>query len=160
MKDKNDAALRQDLRDFYEDYAGALDDVRLEDWVGFFADDAVYKVISRETHSQGLSHATIYCDGLAMIRDRAAAVQETAVFEPRVLRHFVGGPRIISRDGDEIAVTANFLITEALFDAEPQILMMGRYLDKLVERGGDLKFRERLAVYDNHRVRTTLVIPV
>src|SRR5438105_15714445 len=86
--------LRAELRDLYEDYAATLDEGRLEDWPGFFSDGAVYKVMGRESYDQGLSHATIYCDNLAMIRDRAASIRETAVFEPRLLRHFVSGVRV------------------------------------------------------------------
>ena len=75
---------RPTLRDLYEDYAAAIDDMRLEDWAGFFTEDAVYKVMGRETFDQGLTHATIYCEGAAMIRDRAAAVRSVSGNLPRV----------------------------------------------------------------------------
>jgi anthranilate 1,2-dioxygenase small subunit len=155
-----DSALRSELRDLYEDYAAALDEMRLEEWTGFFAEGALYRVMARETFEQGLTHATIYCDGLPMIRDRAASIRNTSVYEPRSLRHFISGVRVTSTARGEIAARANFLIVECKYDREPQVLMVGEYLDRLVSAPGGLRFKERTAIYDNYRVGTTLVIPV
>lgn len=151
--------LRAAVRDFYDDYAAALDADRVEDWPAFFAEDALYQVMSRESHSQGLTHATMYCKGIRMIRDRAAAIRQTAVFEQRVIRHFVSNVRVEERGG-VIEGGANFLLIESLYDSEPQVLMVGEYIDVLVRDGDAFKFKRRSAVYDNYRVRTTLVLPV
>ena len=80
------------------------------------------------------------------------------MFEPRQLRHMVSAVRV---DGDREAASAqaSFAIFECLSDREPHILMVGRYLDRLVREGSELRFRERICVYDNYRIRTTLVIP-
>jgi anthranilate 1,2-dioxygenase small subunit len=152
--------LRAELRDLYEDYAASLDEGRLEDWPKFFTEGSVYKVMARESFDQGLTHATIYCDGLGMIRDRAASVRETAVYEPRLLRHFISGVQVDEAGDAEIVARANFLVVESLYAAESQILMVGEYRDRLVRTAEGLKFRERLALYDNYRIRTTLVLPV
>ena len=39
--------------DFNARYGRALDDGRLADWMAFFTDDAVYKVIAREAYDLG-----------------------------------------------------------------------------------------------------------
>jgi len=161
LNDKISAqVLRAQIRELYEDYAAALDEGRLEDWAAYFTEGSVYKVMGRESYDQGLSHATIYCDGLGMIRDRAASIRETAVYEPRLLRHFISGVRIEAVGEDEIVARANFQVVESLYAAEPQILMVGEYRDRLAPTPEGLKFKERLALYDNYRIRTTLVIPV
>ena len=161
IKEKSvSAQLKEAVRDLYDDYAQAVDDQELDRWVGFFSDDAVYRVIARESHALGLSHATIYCDGIGMIRDRATMLERVAVFEPRVLRHFITGVRIHSASADCIVASGNFLIIESLFDAEPQLLMVGQYQDEIVSTGGELRFKKRDAIYDQYRVRTTLVMPV
>ena len=152
--------LRAELRDLYDDYAFCLDDMDLDGWCGFFTEDCTYKVISFENHSEGLPLALIECRGIGMVRDRVAAIRETTVYEPRQLRHFVSGVRVDSVEGDVVAARANFLIAESLADREPQIAMVGRYLDRLVRIGKALKFQERLCVYDNYRIRTSLVVPV
>lgn len=152
--------LRAELRDLYDDYAVCLDEMDLDGWCGFFTDDCTYRVISFENHSEGLPLALIECRGVGMVRDRVAALRETAVYEPRQLRHFVSGVRVEAGAGGTIAGRANFLVAECLSDREPQIALVGRYLDRLVRVGAALKFRERLCVVDNHRIRTSLVVPV
>lgn len=159
MAKQSISSLRNELRDIYDDYCAVLDEGRLDDWIGYFTDDALYMVMSRESFVNGLSHATMYCDGRAMIKDRANAIRETSVFEPRTLRHFVSGVRVLN-DGDVIEARASFLLTEALYNSEPEILMVGEYLDVLRREDGALKFKKRQAVYDNFRIRTALVMPV
>ena len=154
------AISRAELRDFYEDYAAVLDAEALAEFPSFFTKDAKYQVISRENHDDGLEHAPIFCLGRAMIEDRVTATVEAALYQPRSLRHFVSGVRIVGVEGDEVRAEANFLIVESLVEKEPEILMVGRYLDRVVREAGALKFRERSCVYDNYRIRTTLVIPV
>lgn len=151
---------RGELRDFFEDYAACLDAEALRDLPAFFTEDAKYQVISRENHDDGLEHASIFCLGRAMIEDRVTATVEAALYQPRSLRHFISGVRIVGEEGGEVRTEANFLIIESLVEREPRLLMVGRYLDRVVREGGALKFRERTCVFDNYRIQTTLVIPV
>ena len=152
--------MKEAIRDLYDDYAATVDNMDLTRWTHFFTDDALYRVIARESYSQGLTHATIYCEGIGMIRDRATLVDQVAVFEPRTLRHFISGVRIKNASPRTIEATANFLVIESLFDAEPQLLMVGEYVDEIVRTQDGLRFKKRDAVYDQYRVRTTLVFPV
>ena len=154
------AALRTQLRDLCDDYASALDDFDLTAWTAFFTDDCLYRVVSLENFSQGLPLSTIECHGAGSLRDRIAAIRETAVYEPRTLRHLVSGVRIRSMEAGEILAQASFAIFESLSDREPHLFMTGRYLDRVVREDGRLKLRERVCVYDNYRVRTSLVFPV
>ena len=154
------AEVKQSVRDLYDEYAAVVDAMDLQRWTEYFTEDAVYRVIARESYAMGLPHATIYCDGMAMIRDRVTMLDRVAVFEPRVLRHFITGVRIQSANADNIKATANFLVIESLFDAEPQLLMVGEYVDEIAVTGGAMLFRKRDAIYDQSRVRTTLVFPV
>jgi anthranilate 1,2-dioxygenase small subunit len=151
--------LRAELRDLYDDYAAALDDLDFERWTGFFTDDCVYRVVSMENFKEKLPLSTMACHGTGSLRDRAAAIRQTAVFEPRTLRRMVSGVRIDAAE-EEIRAQANFAIFESLSDREPHLFMVGRYLDRVVRQDGQLKLRERVCVYDNYRVRTSLVFPV
>ena len=153
-------ALRLEIEDFHTAYCAALDDGRYDEWPGFFTEDCLYKVISRENHDEGLPAATIFCDGIAMLRDRIVAVRETQVYEPRAWRHFISGVRVLENNGDVIRARANFMLSEAMSDENPTLFLVGRYLDTLVRRDGRLLLRERLAVYDNHHVRRSLIVLV
>jgi len=152
--------LRVELQSFYEAYARALERGDLRAWTEFFCEDALYRVISLESFKQELSHATLYCDGKAMIRDRATLLGEVSYYETRQLRYFISGLSFSCADDGVIHSRANFLVVESLFDAEPQILMVGEYVDEIEKQAESFRFRKRSAVYDQYRIRTTLVYPV
>jgi anthranilate 1,2-dioxygenase small subunit len=153
-------ALQEEIRRLNEEVADMLDEDQIERFPSYFVDDCVYQVVSRENYSEGLPQATIYCDGIGMVRDRVIALRETQVYVPRAWRHFISGTRITAIVDGEIHARANFLITESMSDADPTVFLVGQYLDVLVRDGENLKFRQRLAVYDNHHVRRSLIVPV
>lgn len=153
-------ALQDDIRRLYDEVADLLDQDEVERFPSYFIEDCVYQVVSRENYSEGLPQATIYCDGINMVRDRVIALRETQVYVPRIWRHFISGIRVTAIDGDDIHVRANFLLTEAMSDADPTIFLVGQYLDVLVREDDTLKFKQRLAVFDNHHVRRSLIAPV
>lgn len=153
-------ALTQEVRELYEEVADLLDRDEVERLPAYFLDDCLYQVISRENHEQGLPQATIFCDGIRMLRDRIVALRETQVYEPRYWRHFISGVRILGTDKGEIRAQANVLLTEAMSDSEPTVHVVGRYVDRLVRQEGRLWFRERSVIYDNYRLVRSLIVPV
>ena len=157
-------ALRAALRDFYDDYALALDDLDLEGWVDFFVEDCHYRVIPRENVDAGLPLGLIYCMSKDMLRDRVTALRQTTVFEPRSLRHFIGPVRVREITGSRIRAEANFAIVESLSDREPTLNLVGTYVDELEHagHGADLGFAlvRRDCVVDNYRIRNSLIVPV
>lgn len=154
------ALLRAALRDFYEDYAACLDAGDLERWPDFFVEGCRYRVLSKENHDAGLPLSLIYCDGRDMLIDRVTALRESTVFEPRALRHFLSCVRPLEVDGDRIRAEANFAILECLSDRDPIVNMVGRYVDTLVETDEGFLIKDRWCVYDNYRIRTSLIVPV
>lgn len=152
--------LERAVTRFYEDYAAVIDSGNLDAWPSFFTDDCKYQVIARENYDAGLPHATIYCDGIGMVRDRAAATRDCTVYEPRYLRHFLSSIRVWDVDGDLVRATGSFLVIESVSDKEPYAHIVGQYLDQIVAGPQGLKLRERLCVYDNYRIFNSLVFPV
>ncbi len=102
----------------------------------------------------------IYCMNKNMVRDRVTALRETTMFEPRSLRHFISGVRVLEVQGDHIVAQANFAVMESLSDREPTLNMVGRYLDVVRVTPEGLAFSRRDCVYDNYRVRTSLIVPI
>ena len=152
--------LKQELWELYEDYAHTCDRQDFQAWTTFFTQDCEYKAISRENFDEGLPHATLYCDGLGMVKDRALALGETAVYEPRSLRHFISGLRVNEVGDGVIESEANFLVVESMSDREPRVVFVGTYVDRVVREGDTLKFQSRQAVFDNYRVLASLVVPI
>src|SRR6201987_5546729 len=92
--------LRAEIEQFNAIYATALDDQRLSDWSEMFTDDGSYVVLSRENHDRGMPVGLIYCEGRAMIRDRAFALEKTAMFAPRYLRHVIGNLSVLDEEAN------------------------------------------------------------
>lgn len=153
-------ALENDIRRLFDEVADLLDQDEVERFPEYFIDDCVYQVVSRENYAQDLPQAAIYCDGIGMVRDRVIALRETQVYVPRTWRHFLSGIRITALDDRDIHVRSNFMVTEAMSDADPTLFLVGQYLDVLVRQDGALKFRQRLAIFDNHHIRRSLIVPV
>lgn len=155
-----DLALRLAVEDLYAEYAHTIDDDRLEEWPGLFAENGVYRVTTRENYDNGLPLAMVYCDGRGMMADRISALRTANIYEPHVYCHALSAVRVIGRSGDTIRARSNFSVMRTMQEGETSLFAVGRTFDTLVEEGGRLRFKERLAVLDSRRVDTLLVIPV
>lgn len=153
--------LRLEIDEFNARYAAVLDRGNLSRWPEFFAADPLYRITSRENFDANLPISLIYCDSKGMLVDRADAIQNTMVFEPRVILHFITNVEVNEISGSGIvAAQSNFLLVENLVDRNPRLLMAGRYVDKFVREDGELLLKERHCVYDTVTVQTSVIYPV
>jgi anthranilate 1,2-dioxygenase small subunit len=154
--------LHHEIHNFNAAYAAALDEQRLTDWVEMFTDDAFYVVISRENADKGLPVGLIYCDSKAMIYDRAFALEKTAMFAPRYLRHIIGNLQVLEQNGQpSIRARANYALIQVLYDRpDAKLHQVGVYHDVFRRVNGELKLAERKCVYDNLLVDNALCLPV
>ena len=164
---RNDARLeamllRHEIEQFNLAYGDALDDQRLADWSEMFTPDASYVVLSRENADRGHPVGLIYCDSQGMIRDRAFALEKTAMFAPRYLRHIIGGAQVLGEDADGgVRARANYVVLQVLFDRPDATLhQVGVYHDVFRRTESGLKLAQRRCVYDNLLVPNALCIPV
>ena len=98
-----------------------------------------------------------------MLKDRAFAIMNTAMFAPRYLRHFVTNTRVIAMHADgAIEAQANYILLETLHDnPKGSIHQAGAYRDVFERQpDGRLLLRRRVCVYDNLLVPNALVLPV
>jgi anthranilate 1,2-dioxygenase small subunit len=154
--------LRAEIDEFNASYASALDDQRLMDWSGMFTEDASYVVLSRENHDRGMPVGLIYCENQAMICDRAFALENTAMFAPRYLRHIVSNTQILSfTPAGDIQARANYVVLQVLFDRPDATLhQVGVYHDVFRRTASGLRLAKRRCVYDNLLVPNALCVPV
>lgn len=148
------------VRDFYDRYTSILDDDNLEEWPGFFTEDAVYRIIARENVDLGLAHATLYCRGNAMLRDRVNSIRKAMIFQNRHIRRFTSSVCLKSVEPGTIKAQANFLVVESFADAVPEIAFVGRYMDEIVDEGISLLLRRRDCVFDNHWTPRSVILPI
>ncbi len=154
--------LHHEVDQFNAAYAAALDEQRLADWVEMFTDDAFYIVISRENADKGMPVGLIYCDSKGMIYDRAFALEKTAMFAPRYLRHIIGNLQILGEDQHgAIRARSNYVVIQVLYDRpEAKLHQVGVYHDVFRRVDGVLKLAERRCIYDNLLVDNALCLPV
>ncbi|HET6240341.1 MAG TPA: aromatic-ring-hydroxylating dioxygenase subunit beta [Acetobacteraceae bacterium] len=153
--------LHHEIDQFNARYAAALDAQRLTEWTEMFTPDAFYLVTSRENADHNLPVGLIYCEGQGMIRDRAFALENTAMFAPRYLRHIIGNLIVHSEDPNgDIRAQANYVVLQVLFDRPDATLhQVGVYHDIFHRTATGLKLRERRCVYDNLLVPNALCLP-
>ena len=87
VMDRTTNALRDarlEIEEFNYAYADTLDRFDVDGWVEYFTEDAFYHVIARDNAESGLPLGLIYCEGRAMMKDRAYALLNTEMFAPRV----------------------------------------------------------------------------
>jgi anthranilate 1,2-dioxygenase small subunit len=159
-----DAASHRDLRAQIEtlmaDYVHCIDDDRLEELPGYFEEKGRYRVVTRENYELALPVSLIYCDGRNMLADRISALRTANIFEPHVYCHLISSIKLMSVNGDEFTARSNFAIIRTMSEGDASIFASGRYFDRIVKHGDELKFRERVAVLDSRRIDTLLVIPI
>ena len=155
-----DLALRLRIDALMADYVHCIDGDRLEEWPGFFVDGGTYAVTTRENHELGLPMSILYCKGQGMLRDRIAALRSANIYEPQVYCHIVGAVKVLESVAGEHHTLANFTVTRTMADGAMALFACGRYVDRIVEDAGVLRFRDRLVVLDSRRIDTLLAIPL
>jgi anthranilate 1,2-dioxygenase small subunit len=97
-----------------------------------------------------------------MIYDRAFALDKTAMFAPRYLRHIIGNLQLLGEDQNgDLRARANYVVLQVLFDRpDAKLHQVGVYYDKFRRVGEQLKLAERRCVYDNLLVDNALCLPV
>jgi 3-phenylpropionate/cinnamic acid dioxygenase small subunit len=150
---------RDSLRDFYDDYYSALDDLRLHEWPEFFTEDCIYRVIPRENYEAGYTLSTIYAESRGMLIDRVLGLTRTQMYAPRYYRRFPGVPRIVSREGEGVRTRHNLLVVQTLIDKKTEIVLSAVCHDVVVTDDERLRLRERIVVFDSEMIPNSLIYP-
>jgi len=153
--------MREDLIALNAEYAAALDDDRLEDWPGFFAEQCFYRITTAQNHAQGLQAGLVYCDSRQMLADRVLSLRRANVYERQRYRHLLGLPRVLGTAVGVTSVDTGFAVLRIVRGGTTDVFASGRYLDE-VERGpgGSLQLRRRDVVCDSSRIDTLLAVPL
>lgn len=152
--------IRQRIEDFIHDYAHCIDDDRLEDWPEFFTESCRYQIIDRENYARGSVVGVMTCDSQGMLRDRILALRDANIYEPHVYRHLISGIRIQGENDGEWTVQTSYAVIRTMQEGDVSVFSSGKYLDRIILEGDQLRFRERLVICDSIRIDTLIVIPI
>lgn len=147
------------IDELYARYAACLDDRRFEEWPDFFTDECTYRVVPRENYDRGFPLATLSFESKGMLRDRVYAITETLFHEPYYTRHLIGGILAEPDDGG-FRARANYLVVRTKSGSLSEVYSAGRYLDRIVDDAGTLRFREKLCIFDSELIPNSLIYPL
>lgn len=153
-------ALRLRMDALMADYVHCIDEDRLEEWPDFFTDDARYRVTSRENHELNLPVNLIYCDGKGMIRDRISALRTANIYEPHTYCHMLSALRILDAEDGVYRAQSNFTVIRTMSEGDMSVFVCGKYIDRIVEQDGALKFNRRDVILDSRQIDILLAIPI
>ncbi len=155
----SDPKLRNAVEDLYARYVHALDNEEFAAWLSLFVDDCTYKVQARENHARRLPLAVMAYESLGMLKDRVYGIRETLYHQPYYQRHAVTN-LLISSVETVVQVAANYSVIRTKRNCLPDLFSAGRYLDTLVWQGAELKFKDKLCIYDTDLIANSLIYPV
>ena len=147
------------IEDLYADYAACLDDARFAEWPGFFTEDCSYKVVARENFDRGLPLALLAFESRGMLVDRVYGITQTLFHEPYYQRHIISG-LIVKPDGAGFSVRANYVVIRTKAGALPLVYSAGRYIDRIVEADGSLRYAEKICVFDSELIANSMIYPI
>jgi salicylate 5-hydroxylase small subunit len=147
------------LQELHAEYAAALDARELDRWPALFTEACSYKLQSRENFERGLPLCILHLDSRAMLADRVYGARETIYHDPYAQRHLGGPPRLLAREGDSLLTETPVLVVRTKRDAMPEVLLAGRYLDRVVPTAEGLRFAQRWLVFDNDLLANSIVDP-
>lgn len=142
--------------------ARCIDDDRLEDWPGFFADPCLYKITTAADHRDSLEAGIVFANSLGMLRDRVSALREANIYERQRYRHILGAPLLADDTAGSFALRSEtaFLVLRIMRDGTTAIFASGKYLDAWRLDGGGPRLTERIVICDSARIDTLLALPL
>ena len=153
-----DLELQLAVERLHAQYVQALDSDQLEDWPGFFTENARYRIATAENEQRGLPLSVLSAEGRAMMRDRVQSLRHANIYEPQRYRHLVSAVVVEKTSAREARSTSNFVVIRVMQDGETIIFATGRYVDRISLP--DMKYDERVVICDSRRFDTLLAIPL
>lgn len=145
---------------FLLDYAHRLDDGNIDDWPGFFAEDALYQITTRENEAAGYPIGIMLCEGRGMMEDRVLALKTANVYEPQTCCHIVGRPEIVEESPGVYGARSNFSVFRTMERGDTDLFAIGKYLDRIAIEDGVPVFKSRRVILDSRCVDVLLVFPL
>lgn len=154
------ADMKARVDDLYARYAETICDGRIKEWPDFFTDVCLYRVTQRSNHERGMLLGPMFAETKGGLIDRVIAIENSLVYAPRALCYVIGTIRIVEQDAVGVNARSMFCAYHTLDNGDSELLMVGRSFDRIVVQGDELKFSERVVVFDTERTPGALVYPV
>jgi p-cumate 2,3-dioxygenase beta subunit len=141
---------REEVEDFLYAEAALLDAWRLDEWLALFTEDARYLVPATDLpNADPAASLSLIDDDIVRLRGRVARLNSRHAYREfpwSRTRRLISNVRITDVDGDDVDVTAAFLVYRVRNgQVDP---FMGQYTYRLTRVDGSFKIRSRRADLD------------
>ena len=149
-----------DVQALHLRYAQIVDSTDFSAWPDLFTEQCIYQIQSRENFEANLPLSILRFESQAMLRDRVYGAQQTIYHDPYYQRHIVSAPLLTLEDGHCVEAETAYLVVRTHRNAMPEILSVGRYLDRMVRTEQGLKFSQRMCIFDNDLIANSMIKPI
>ncbi|HEY1287702.1 MAG TPA: aromatic-ring-hydroxylating dioxygenase subunit beta [Burkholderiales bacterium] len=154
------AEVREALTALMAEYAMAIDEDRLEDWVALFDEACDYKVVTRENVEQGLPNILIWCDNKNMLRDRVESYRHVNLYNLHYDRHVLGPLRFTGNDGSTWRFDVSYSLFQTELEGASRLFSVGRYRVDALFEGQAARLKSVTVVADTGLVPSLLATPI
>jgi anthranilate 1,2-dioxygenase small subunit len=152
--------VREAMTALMAEYAMAIDEDRLEDWVELFDERCDYRVVTRENVEQGLPNVLMWCDNKDMLRDRIDSYRNVNEYNLHYDRHVLGPLRFTGRKADAWAFEVSYSLFQSTLEGESRLFSVGRYaVEAIVEKERAL-LRTVAVIADTGQIPSLLATPI
>jgi len=155
-----DPAVTGPLARLMARYCSAIDNGELELWPACFAEDGVYRILTRPDYQAGRDFGIWYCGNRRMMVDRVSAIRSVNVYEPHVYRHVIGPTEIVAGQDGVLDCETSYQLVRTGYEGDMTLFSVGRYVDRVVCRDGAALFASRTVVTDSCRYDTLVALPI
>ncbi len=148
------------LYELMAEYAMALDEDRLEDWVELFDEDCDYRIVTRENVEQGLPNVLMWCDNKNMLRDRVESYRNVNLYNPHYDRHVIGPLRFTDKKDSIFCFEAGYSLFQTSLEGESRLFSVGRYRVEAHVEGNLAKLKSVTVIADTGLVPSLLATPI
>lgn len=145
---------RAEVEDFLFAEADLLDRQRYEEWLALFVEGGRFEIPTTDVGDTPASQGGYFvCDDWDLLRARVKRLRSRKAHaeNPASLTHrMIANVRLLARDGDQLAVAANFIVHRAR-DGQTNTFH-GRYAHRLLVTDEGLRFRLRRAALSLERL--------
>ena len=154
------AEVREALADLMAEYAMAIDEDRLEDWVELFDEGCDYKVVTRENVEQGLPNVLMWCDNKNMLRDRIESYRNVNLYNLHYDRHVIGPLRFTEKKNEVWCFDASYSLFQTELEGASRLFSVGRYRVEALVEGDVARLKSVTVVADTGLVPSLLATPI
>jgi anthranilate 1,2-dioxygenase small subunit len=142
------------------EYAMALDENRLEDWVELFAEECDYKVITRENVEQNLPNVLMWCDNKNMLRDRVESYRHVNLYNPHYDRHVLGPLRFTRQESPRWSFDVSYSLFQTELEGASRLFSVGRYQVQALVQDGKARLTAVTVIADTGLIPSLLATPI